>query len=127
MIIRLCILFALLTCFNTAWSKELPMAVKIVACESAGQANVWGDDGTSFGIAQFQQRTFNSFKKSMGISQLNWKDPIHQLVLLNWALRNNLGHHWTCYRMIKSGKFHVTPLMEKKMRSNKYIRLMYNV
>ena len=74
---------------------------KIVQCESSGRHSVWGDGGRSYGIAQFQRRTFEWLKAKAGMRWLNWKNKEHQLILLEWALRNGYGRLWTCYHRVK--------------------------
>lgn len=70
----------------------------ILLCESnIRHEGVWGDGGRSYGIAQFQQATFNDLKKEAGRPQLRWMDREDQLWLLDWALRNGYGEYWTCY------------------------------
>jgi accessory colonization factor AcfC len=74
-------------------------ALQIVMCESGGKHDVWGDldkPYPAYGIAQFQKRTFNYFKKLAGKPELKWKNQDDQLWLLRWAIRNGYSKHWTC-------------------------------
>lgn len=100
-----------------ARADELPLAVRIVACESAGLADVWGDDHKSFGIAQFQRVTFREMSKRAGLD-LKWRNPYDQLTLLKWALHHGKGHYWTCYRKIRAGTWHISRALERKMERN---------
>lgn len=74
---------------------------KIIACESGGRhEGVWGDNGKAYGIAQFWEATFYRFAKDAELENPDWYDREQQLYLLDWALENGLGHHWTCYRKL---------------------------
>lgn len=91
------IFVALLLFVPPAFGADPALIIDILECESAGRYNVVGDDGVSFGIAQFQKTTFDTLKRKARMPWLNWKNPIHQMRLLNWALDNGYGKHWTCY------------------------------
>jgi hypothetical protein len=70
----------------------------ILLCESGVKhEGVWGDGGRSYGICQFQYRTFDWMRRSAGRPELRWKNRNDQLWLLDWALRNGHGKYWTCY------------------------------
>ena len=76
---------------------------RVVHCESGGRHNQWGDlDYTykSFGIAQFQERTFEYLKELAGMEYLEWRSEEDQITLLTWAIENGYGNYWTCYRNI---------------------------
>lgn len=75
------------------------LMLAIIACESSGRHDgVWGDGGKSYGIVQFQKRTFDYLSARSGIEGLDWKDKNDQLALLSWALDNEHGNNWTCYK-----------------------------
>jgi hypothetical protein len=78
---------------------------KILFCESSNHHyGVWGDLNyfhRAYGIAQFQRRTFYWLAEKSGKNNLNWKNKEHQIMLLDFALENNLGYLWTCYRKLK--------------------------
>lgn len=83
------------TRFNFEVERE---KLSIILCESgAMHHNVWGDGGKSYGIAQFQYRTFNDLRTQAGRPELRWKSRDDQLWLLDWALRHGYGKYWTCY------------------------------
>ena len=70
----------------------------IIKCESGGKHdNVWGKAG-EYGIAQFKSQTFYSFARQARLQNADWKNKEDQLYLLEWALKNNLGFHWTCFK-----------------------------
>lgn len=77
---------------------------KIISCESSGRhTNVWGDldyKHPAYGVAQFQERTFNWMRGLAGRNDLEWKNKEDQLWLLAWALENGKGKFWTCYRKV---------------------------
>jgi hypothetical protein len=73
--------------------------LSILTCESnIKHTDIWGDNGMSYGIAQFQERTFKELKLKAGKPKLSWKVQADQIWLLDWALRNGYGEYWTCYK-----------------------------
>lgn len=75
----------------------------IIDCESGiRHEGVWGDGGRSYGIAQFQYRTFAWMRGLAARPDLKWKNRHDQLWLLDWALRNGYGRYWTCYEKGKT-------------------------
>lgn len=80
------------------FAADAELVIKIIECESSGRFNAVGDDGLSYGIAQFRQSTFNEMKALAKMPNLRYKNPIHQLKLMNWMLDNGFGNRWTCYR-----------------------------
>ena len=85
-------------------SQEIPiseLAQKIIFCESGNRHdNIWGDNGKAYGIAQFWEGTFYGFAKKAGLQNADWKNKEQQIYLLEWALENNLGSHWTCLKKV---------------------------
>jgi len=72
--------------------------LSILTCESGiKHEGVWGDNGKSYGVAQWQLRTFNEMKTKAGLPHLNWKSQKDQIHLLDFALRNGYGKYWSCY------------------------------
>jgi hypothetical protein len=77
----------------------------ILTCESKFRHDgMWGDNGKSFGIAQFQKVTFDELKKRAGRPNLNWYDMNDQLFLLDWSIRNGYAEKWTCSSSNKKGR-----------------------
>ena len=74
---------------------------KIVELESGWRPNVIGDGGRAFGLAQFHKGTFDDFKEEAQMSELEYKNPYHQLTLLVWAIENGKQNHWTTYKRAK--------------------------
>lgn len=91
----LTLIFALLSTPVHAASADLLIA--ILDCESSGKHDARGDSGRSYGIAQFQKPTFDRFTKLAGVKGYQYRNPIHQLKLMNWAIDHGHGEHWTCY------------------------------
>ncbi len=87
-----------------AHAADSKLLIDIMECESGGRYNVVGDDGVSVGIAQFQKATFETLKHKAKMPWLQWKNPIHQMRLLNWAIDHGYGRLWTCYRKLKGVK-----------------------
>ena len=80
-------------------NKFQELKIKILNCESGlKHHNVWGDNHKSYGIAQFQLRTFNYLKEKANMPKLKWKSLKDQLWLFDWSLRNGYEKNWTCYR-----------------------------
>ena len=79
---------------------DINLIIDILECESSGKHNIYGDAGASYGIAQFQKPTFYRFVKQVGFKKFYYENPIHQLRVLNWALDNGYGHHWSCYKKV---------------------------
>ncbi len=82
---------------------------KVIKCESPeGKHDVWGDKHyiyPAYGILQFQRRTFYWLVSISGKKGLNWKKKDDQIELAKWAIENNQGELWTCYRiLLKKGE-----------------------
>lgn len=93
----LCVMILLTT---NVLAADAALMIKIIECESSGHYDAVGDDGISYGIAQFRRETFEEFAKEAGFKGLIYKNPIHQLKVMNWALDHNYGRRWTCYRKL---------------------------
>lgn len=91
------ILFSLSSAVQAA---DINLVISIIECESSGKHNAIGDDGVSYGIAQFRKETFQEFAKQAGFKGMIYHNPIHQLKVMNWALDNGYGYRWTCYRKL---------------------------
>lgn len=76
-----------------------------IQCESRYDNDVIGDSGKARGIAQFWKSTFNMFKEKSGMKELRYESEDDQIKLMAWAFSNGYAKHWTCYRLIKSGKY----------------------
>jgi hypothetical protein len=101
------IIILLFTTTSSPYSQVTPtdlLVYQIGWYESRNNHNVKpGDNGKSFGRWQFQQRTFDWMKKLSGKHGLNIMSEKDQEELLRWALENNLGTHWTGYRIVMGG------------------------
>jgi hypothetical protein len=77
--------------------------IKILSCESGFRHDgVWGDDGKSYGMGQYQEGTFNHLKQLAGKPNLKWKNNKDQIWLLDWAIRNGFAKYWTCSTVHKN-------------------------
>ena len=83
-----------------ARAADAKLMIDIIECESSGRHNAVGDDGVSYGIAQFRKETFYEFAKQAKFSGLRYRNPIHQLKVMSWAMDNGYGYRWTCYRKL---------------------------
>ena len=81
-----------------AQAADVHVIINVTECESGGRYDAVGDNGKSVGIAQFQKATFEQMKREAHMPKLQWKNPIHQLRLMNWAIDHGYGKAWTCYR-----------------------------
>ena len=85
--------------------RDVDLFIKIIVCESSGNhKGVWGDDGKSYGIAQFRKETFYEFAKEAGFKNFRWGNSEHQLRLLWWALRHGKAARWSCFKKVKEKK-----------------------
>lgn len=88
--------------------KLSPTLKDILWCESRNNhytpigSVVRGDSGQSYGIAQFQRKTWNWFNKLRYEKELpkiyDILDPYSQIEMLGWAEKENLLDHWSCYK-----------------------------
>jgi len=78
---------------------SMAMVDNIIECESNGKM-VYGDNGMAYGVAQFWQSTLNMMKDLSGMYWLDYYSEDSQRTLLLWALDNNYGSHWTCYKQL---------------------------
>jgi len=76
---------------------------EIVQRESSGKHDgIWGDEGKSYGIAQFQERTFYWLAEKADLQDPDWKDESQQITLLAWAVKNGHGSLWTAVRQMET-------------------------
>ena len=86
--------------------KVLETARTVIDCESGGVHDSWGDKDrpyASYGVAQFQKRTFDELAKKATLPNPDWKNSAQQVQLLIWAIQNGYGKRWTCYRLMAKG------------------------
>lgn len=69
---------------------------KIAMCESGYNSHAEGDNGKSYGVAQFHLATFEWLKDKANQPDLKWKSSDHQIKLLRWALQNGYERYWVC-------------------------------
>lgn len=80
------------------------LADRIIECESNGRnVEIIDTNGEwSRGIAQFQDKTWDWMSHEAGVVGSS-TEPEKARAVLVWALQNDLGRHWTCFRMIQNG------------------------
>ena len=74
-----------------------------LTCESNWIGGKWGDLDLQYpvyGVAQFQNRTFNWMKKEAGWDWMEWKNDEHQLQLMEWAFEQGYQEHWSCWKVL---------------------------
>lgn len=79
------------------------LASRVTECESGQDHYIcenggYCDDGMAYGKWQFWEDTFYWFAEMAGFEGLDWKNVSHQDLVGYWALDNNYGNHWTCFR-----------------------------
>jgi hypothetical protein len=110
-LIILLILIVIAGCVYTDTEKDLRLKVAkltedvrvsremltILSCESDFRHDgVFGDNGKSYGIAQFKKKTFDYLKHKSGRDDLKWTSKKDQLWLLEWSIRENYARYWSC-------------------------------
>jgi hypothetical protein len=120
----------LLLASKIARADELPLDVRVIACESRGihwkhghlNCNAHERDGKkSCGIAQFQLPTFKFMRRKARAPWLKYNDPISQLWLFKWGMSHGYQRHWACYGLVTSGKWHMAKRDELLIRRNRLI------
>ena len=71
---------------------------KVIGCESQWHADIVGDSGTSFGIAQLHYPT-----RDWGISTSTALDPDTSLKIMAQAWANGQASRWSCWRILYGG------------------------
>lgn len=104
------LIFMLLFVSGGSHAADADLKLRIMVCESGLKHDAWGDDGKSFGIAQFRKETFYEFSvkaeklmRKVKMWPPRWENPQHQVVLLDWGLDNGYANRWTCYKKVIAG------------------------
>mgnify|MGYP007044063031 CR=1 FL=1 len=82
------------------WNNHEEVLHQILILES-GNRNVpcgYSTTCTEIGIAQFKPSTWTYFQRKSGMHFLSIYEADDQIAMLNWALLNGYGNHWTTYR-----------------------------
>lgn len=70
--------------------------------ESRNVVTARGDfDGNrylAYGLYQFHHRTFRHFAVALGNPKLDWKNPEHQKIVAEYALKHGYGYLWASYK-----------------------------
>jgi hypothetical protein len=79
------------------------LGAKITFCESRDNHFVcedggYCDGGLAYGKWQFHEKTFYWMAGLAGFKGLDWKNEADQDLVGNWAIENDYGYLWTCYR-----------------------------
>jgi len=77
----------------------------VINCESDWNPTATGDNGKAYSICQFHRTTFEEFKQLSGLTETEYENPYDQITVMSWAYKNNLEHHWTCDRLVDTGKY----------------------
>lgn len=74
------------------------LITRVIECESGWNNSAIGAAG-EIGLCQFLPETWKYFNELRG-TNLDIYNKEHQLDLIDWAFKNNLEDHWTCYHII---------------------------
>ena len=85
--------------YSKQYDVPVRLTMEIADCESDFIVDAVGDGGKAYGVYQFHKPTFREFSKKKG-EKLDYFDTEDNIKLAIWALANNKGHHWSCYRKI---------------------------
>ena len=99
----------LITKYAKLYDVPQKLALDIASCESGLKIDAKGDGGRAYGIYQFHKQTFKEFSvkyyKTEELADiLDYHDTEDNIKLAMWALSNNKGYHWSCYRKIVAAK-----------------------
>ncbi|MBI2055763.1 MAG: transglycosylase SLT domain-containing protein [Candidatus Sungbacteria bacterium] len=67
---------------------------KLISCESVWKEDAAGDNGTSFGILQFKDPTFELFNKKYKFERRDIMNPQHQIDLAVLMISDGYIYHW---------------------------------
>ena len=67
---------------------------RLIKCESNWKETALGDNGRSFGILQFKEKTFEHFAEKYGFRELEIRNPYHQIDLAALMIKNGYLYHW---------------------------------
>jgi len=82
--------------------EQLLLLERIIKLESNGKhEGIWGDNGRSYGLAQFSADTFFWLAEKMGLENPDWTSWQDQIVVLNYAVRSGFGKHWSTFEKAK--------------------------
>jgi len=76
---------------------------QLIDCESKWDSEAIGDldyDYPAYGLIQIQERTWDWLCR-LSDKQLDYYNPRDQIELLKWAMENDFGSLWTCYKRLK--------------------------
>lgn len=79
--------------------------LSVLACESGFNPSAWNKNdpnGGSKNVAQFQDKTFYGYAEKYNIYSPDIWNPFQQINLLVYMLKDDLGYHWSCYKMINA-------------------------
>lgn len=76
--------------------KEKPL-LWLAEKESSYRYSVVGDSGLANGIYQYHKPTWESFQEKYGLEELDINNPVDQVIMTIFALKDNQHKHWTPY------------------------------
>jgi hypothetical protein len=76
----------------TKYGQDYQQMADVIQCESTWRTNVYSWTGSSYGIAQFTQPTFQDYCTG------SYKDPFAQLDCMGKMWQLGLQRRWDCYR-----------------------------
>jgi hypothetical protein len=88
--------------YKKQWAEQVKFQILIdeIKCRESGghHDGVWGDGGKSYGECQWQEHSFNKYKRMYGMLKADWKDRYDQTMLMIRTIKEGHGHEWTTYR-----------------------------
>lgn len=75
----------------------------VIRCESGANQNAVGKAG-EIGILQYMPSTWKEWTIKMNRPDLDINKSEDQIVVYQWAAKNNLLNHWTCWRKLFAAK-----------------------
>lgn len=103
--------------FTNIYGSDYDLTMSVLFCESNFRM-VSGDNGRSFGVAQYNKDTFIRHSRLLG-EDLTYSSIFDQLKLVSFAMGQSeaIKREWTTYRAIKNGGIYI--FTDKKGKTHK--------
>lgn len=86
---------SLITRSAQKWSVDRRVVARVIECESGGNPNAVGDNGTSFGIVQIHAPSHPQISRAQAL------DPAWAINFLAHQISLGNGSMWTCFKIIR--------------------------
>ena len=81
--------------FSLEYNIPREWLINLASCESTYGKRLIGDGGNAYGQFQYWEDTWKEFERRSGMN-LDKYSSYDQVKMTAWALKNNLGHRWSC-------------------------------